>query len=193
MNEPIPPEPPQLSRAQRLRAYFSDRQRWKRWAIELLIVVAIVAGVQLWQARGLAEGVAPPLAGSLSDGRGASLAGTLEAAGGRPVLVVFWATWCPVCKAEEGNIDAVARDWPTLTVAMQSEGAANIAKHLRERGLGFAAIVDDDARLAADWKVRGVPTHFIVDSAGNIRFRLVGYTTEPGLRARLWWAQKFPA
>jgi thiol-disulfide isomerase/thioredoxin len=188
MNEPAPLPPRTL--AQRLRAYFSDRQRWKRWAVELLIVVAIVAGVQLWQSRGLAEGVAPPLAGSLSDGRSASLAETLKAAGGRPVLVVFWATWCPVCKAEEGNVDAVARDWPTLTVAMQSEGAANIAKHLKERGLGFAAIVDDDGRLAADWRVRGVPTHFIVDSSGNIRFRLVGYTTALGLRARLWWASR---
>ena len=158
--------------------------------LEALLVVGIVAAVQLWQSRGLADGVAPALAGTLSDGRAASLAEALEAAGGRPVLVVFWATWCPVCKAEEGNIDAVAGDWPTLTVAMQSEGAAAVGKHLKARGLGFGAIVDDEGRHAADWKVRGVPTHFIVDSAGNIRFRLVGYTTELGLRARLWWASR---
>jgi thiol-disulfide isomerase/thioredoxin len=177
----------------RLRAALRDPRRWKRWGLEILLVVGIVVAVQLWQARGLAEGAAPQLAGTQSDGRAASLAETLKGAGGRPVLVVFWATWCPVCKAEEGNVDAVARDWPLLSVAMQSEGAANIAKHLKEQGLGFGAIVDDDGKLAADWKVRGVPTHFIVDPAGNIRFRLVGYTTELGLRARLWWAQKFPA
>jgi thiol-disulfide isomerase/thioredoxin len=181
------PPPPRL---QRIRAYLADRSRWKRWLIELSLVIAIVAGVQLWQARGLAEGAAPSLAGLQSDGRSSSLADALKAANGKPVLVVFWATWCPVCKAEEGNVDAVARDWPTLTVAMQSEGAVAVAKHLRERGLGFAAIVDDDGLLASAWKVRGVPTHFIVDSSGNIRFRLVGYTTELGLRARLWWASR---
>jgi thiol-disulfide isomerase/thioredoxin len=166
------------------------RARWKRWSLEALLVVVIVAGVQLWQARGLADGVAPPLVGWLVDGRAASLADALKAANGRPVLVVFWATWCPVCKAEEGNVDAVARDWPTLTVAMQSEGAAAVGRHLKERGLNFGAIVDEQGKLAADWNVRGVPTHFIVDSGGNIRFRLVGYTTEFGLRARLWWVSR---
>jgi len=76
---------------------------------------------------------------------------------------------------------------------MQSGDAAAVAKHLRERELGFAAIVDADGSTAADWQVRGVPTHFIVDSGGNIRFRLVGYTTELGLRVRLWWAARFAA
>jgi len=158
--------------------------------LEALLIVGIVVAVQLWQARDLPAGPAPALVGTLSDGRAASLAEALKAANGRPVLVAFWATWCPVCKAEEGNVAAIARDWPTLTVAMQSEGAAAVGKHLKERGLNFEAIVDDEGRLAADWKVRGVPTHFIVDSAGNVRFQLVGYATEFGLRARLWWAQR---
>ena len=149
--------------------------------------------MQLWQARDLPAGPAPALVGTLSDGRAASLADALKTANGRPVLVDFWATWCPVCKAEEGNIAAVARDWPTLTVAMQSGDAAAVAKHLKERDLGFTALVDADGRLATAWKVRGVPTHFIVDSRGIVRFQLVGYATNPGLRARLWWASRFPA
>ena len=60
-----------------------------------------------------------------------------------------------------------------------------------KRMLGYSAIADPDARLAAAWKVNGVPTHFVVDGAGNIRFRVVGYVTEWGLRARLWWAENF--
>jgi thiol-disulfide isomerase/thioredoxin len=171
-------------------APLSDPARRKRLLLEALLIVGVVVGVQLWQARGLAEGPAPPLVGTLADGRGASLAEALRAASGRPVLVAFWAAWCPVCKAEEGNIAAVARDWPTLTVAMQSGDAAAVARHLKERGLAFAAIVDADGQHAADWKVRGVPTHFIVDGQGNIRFQLVGYATELGLRARLWWASR---
>jgi len=161
--------------------------------LEALLIVAVVVAVQLWQARGLPEGPAPQLAGTLTDGRAASLADVLKAAGGKPVLVVFWSTWCPVCKAEEGNIAAVARDWPLLSVAMQSGEAATVAKHLKERGLDFTALVDGGGRLAAAWNVRGVPTHFIVDSRGIVRFRVVGYATEFGLRARLWWASRFPA
>jgi thiol-disulfide isomerase/thioredoxin len=159
-----------------------------RWMLEALLIIAIVVAVQMWQARDLPEGPAPRLEGTLADGRAASLADALKAAGGRPVLVAFWATWCPVCKAEEGNLEAVARDWPLLSVAMQSGEAAAVAKHLKERGLEFPALIDADGRLATAWKVRGVPTHFIVDSRGIVRFQLVGYTTSVGLRARLWWA-----
>ena len=175
------------SRLSRIRAYLSDPSRWKRWAIEILIVVAIFSGVAYWRAADLPEGPAPQLAGTLADGRAASLAEVLQAAGGRPVLVAFWATWCPICKAEEGNINAVARDWPTLTVAMQSGERMTVAKHLHERELRFAALVDADGSLARDWRVRGVPTHFIVDGRGVIRYQSVGYATEWGLRARLWW------
>lgn len=177
----------------RIRAALTDPARWKRWLLEALLVVAVVAAVQWWQARGLPEGAAPPLAGTQSDGRATSLAAALVAANGRPVLVVFWSAWCPVCKAEEGNIAAVARDWPLLSVAMQSGDAAAVAQHLKERGLNFTALVDGAGWLAREWNVRGVPTHFIVDGRGIVRFRVVGYATEIGLRARLWWAAMFPA
>lgn len=179
----LPPE----SRLSRIRAWLSDRSRWKRWALEILIVVVVVGVVQFWRAADLPAGPAPYLGGTLADGRAANLAGVLKAAGGRPVLVAFWATWCPVCKAEEGNIDAIARDWPTLTVAMQSGEGKAVAKHLHERELRFSALVDGDGAMARDWHVRGVPTHFIVDGRGIIRYQSVGYATEYGLRARLWW------
>lgn len=157
--------------------------------LEALAIIAVVVAVQLWQARGLPEGPAPALAGTGVDGKPLDLAEVVRAANGKPVLVVFWATWCPVCKAEDGNIQSIAADHPVLSVAMQSE---KIAEHLRERELSFATIDDADAALSSAWKVRGVPSHFIVDGAGNVRFRVVGYATTWGLRARLWWAERFP-
>lgn len=164
-------------------------KRWRKWVLEALAIVAVVVAVQLWQARGLPEGPAPALAGLGIDGTPRDLADVVKAANGKPVLVAFWATWCPVCKAEDGNIQSIATDHSVLTVAMQSE---DVAKHMRERGLSFATINDPDGALAAAWKVRGVPSHFIVDGAGNVRFRVVGYATTWGLRARLWWAERFP-
>jgi thiol-disulfide isomerase/thioredoxin len=164
-------------------------KRWKRWMLEALAIIAVVVAVQLWQVRGLPEGPAPALAGTGIDGKPLDLAEVVRAANGKPVLVTFWATWCPVCKAEDGNIQSIAADHPVLSVAMQSE---KIAEHLRERELTFATIDDSNSALASAWKVRGVPSHFIVDGAGNVRFRVVGYATTWGLRARLWWAERFP-
>lgn len=163
-------------------------KRWRKRALEAGVILAVILGAQYWQTRGLPEGSAPPLAGTLLDGRSTSLEDTRKTAGGKPVLVVFWATWCPVCVAEEGNIEAVARDHPVLSVAMQSE---DVARHMRTRGLSFPAIDDPEGRIASAWKVNGVPAHFVVDGAGKVRFRVVGYATEWGLRARLWWSRQF--
>ena len=157
--------------------------------LEALAIIVVVVVVQLWQSRGLPEGPAPALAGVGLDGKPLDLAAVVRGVNGKPTLVVFWATWCPVCKAEDGNIQSISADYPVLSVAMQSE---NVAKHLQERGLAFATIDDRDTALSTAWNVRGVPAHFIVDGTGNVRFRVVGYATTWGLRARLWWAEQFP-
>ena len=173
-------------------AALRDPKRWKRWALELLVLIALLTGIGIWQNRDLPSGPAPALAGLRNDGVAESLQQKVDA-GKTATLVVFWATWCPVCRAEEGNIEAVAQDWTIVSVATQSDDAEAITQYLKQRGLTVPAIVDEDGDLARPWRVRGVPAHFIVDAQGNIRFRIVGYATEWGLRARLWWAARVPA
>ncbi len=160
------------------------RKKWRRWLLELAAVLLVVWGVQAWQARNLPRGAAPALDGRLPGGRVVSL----EAYRGRPVLVHFWATWCPVCRLESGAIEAVARDWPVITVAMQSGTEKEVADFMQARALSFPVVVDPDGRIAGRWGVRGVPVSFVVDGDGEIRAALVGYTTGFGLRLRLWWA-----
>jgi len=160
---------------------------WRKWLLEAMILIAIIGAVTVWQNRGLPEGIAPPLAGLRTDGSVVKVG-----AGETAQLVVFWATWCPVCRAEEGNIESVAEDWPVISVAMQSGDREEVAKYLATRGLKVPAIEDDDGDISVAWGVKVVPAHFILDPAGNIRFRVVGYATNLGLRVRLWWAQQFP-
>jgi thiol-disulfide isomerase/thioredoxin len=163
-------------------------KRWQRRLLEAALIIAVILGAQYWQTRGLPEGAAPPLVGVLTDGKPAKVG-----AGDTATLVAFWSTWCPVCKAEEDNIVAVARDHRVIPVAMQSGDAATVLKHLKERGIDLPQLIDADGRHAMNWRVRGVPTHFVVDARGNVRFRVVGYATTWGLKARLWWAEAFPA
>jgi len=163
------------------------RRRWVRYLTEALVFVAIFAAIATWQKRHMAEGPAPTLVAT-------TLAGDpfdLHAPRAGPVLVHFWASWCPVCKAEEGTIEALAADPErrVITIAMESGDAAEVRAHLAERGLELPVIVDEQGRLAAAWGVRGVPATFVVDATNAIRFREMGYTTGPGLRLRLWWAE----
>jgi len=168
------------------------KKRWQRWLLEAAMILAVILGAQYWQTRDLPEGIAPPLVGVLTDG-GQVKVGAGGTANSAPTLVAFWATWCPVCKAEEDNIVAVAKDHRVIPVAMQSGDAATVLKHLKERGIDLPQLIDADGRHAMNWRVSGVPTHFVVDGAGNIRFRVVGYATTWGLKTRLWWTETFPA
>jgi thiol-disulfide isomerase/thioredoxin len=157
------------------------RRRWRRYALELLVVLAVVAGVRAWQQRELPAGMAGALAGPSLGGQPLAL----DALRGRPVLVHFWATWCPVCKLEQGSIDAIARDYAVISVAMQSGSSTEVAAHLARYGLAFPVVNDPDGILSRRWRVSGVPTSFVVAPDGRIRFTEVGYTTEWGLRLRL--------
>lgn len=157
------------------------RRRWLTYGAEALLLLMILAGVHWWQTRDLPGGAAIPLEGVLLDGRRVSL----DALRGEPVLVQFWATWCPVCKLEQASINAIARDHRVLSVAMQSGSADEVARHLAQYQLTFPVINDPDSAIAQRWRVRGVPTSFVIDRLGVVRFVEVGYTTEAGLRLRL--------
>jgi thiol-disulfide isomerase/thioredoxin len=154
--------------------------------MELLLFIVLIAGIRAWQQRDMVSGDAPLLQGVLLDG----IAYTLPARPEKPVLVHFWATWCPICRAEQDSIAAIAQDHPdTVTVAMQSGSDAEIAKHLAEQGLHFPVLNDADGRISSAWGVKAVPASFIIGSDGQIRFVEVGYTSEFGLRLRLWLAR----
>lgn len=159
-------------------------KKWLRRLAELAIFVAVFAAVSWYQGRHLAEGDAPALAG-------VSVAGErldLQQWRGEPVMVHFWATWCPVCAAEQGSVDAIAREHRVLTVAMQSGDASEITRYLKEEGVDYPALPDPDGSLSRRYGVSAVPATFILDPEGRVRFSTVGYTSEWGMRLRLWWA-----
>ncbi|MTW20195.1 protein disulfide oxidoreductase [Allochromatium palmeri] len=158
--------------------------RLREWLINIALILAIVFAVQWWKGRTLATGEAPPLVGVTLEGTPIDLADWR----GRPVLVHFWATWCPVCRITDGTIDAIADDHAVVTVAMQSGTPDEIRAYMREAGQDFRVISDPDGRLARAWGVAGVPTSVVIDGDGRIRSSIVGVSTGFGLRLRLWLA-----
>ena len=160
------------------------REGWRRWLLEAAVLAVVLVALRAWLVQGMAVGPAPPLRGVTLDGQAIDL----QRMSARPVLVHFWATWCRICALEQASIEAIARDWPVITVAMQSGGDDAVRAFLAREGLAFPVLNDPEGRLARRFGVRGVPASFIVDRQGRIVFRERGYTTEAGLRARLWLA-----
>lgn len=160
-------------------------RRGFRTAVQLVILFLILIGVRAWTQRDLVGGTIPPLQGRLLDGSEYRL-GTNRT---QPVLLHFWASWCPVCELEEDTINALHQDYPVITVAMQSGTAGEVRAFMQAHGLNFAVINDSDGALARRFGVRAVPTSFIIDVSNQIVFRETGYTTSAGLRLRLWLAR----
>jgi peroxiredoxin len=167
------------------------RLRWRpsrrgllRFGRDALIVALVYAAVFAWKGRDMAEGPAPGLRAMDIAGQSVDLA----ALRGRPVLVQFWGTWCPICRMELGSLQTLSQDWQVVTVAMQSGQEHEIRAFMREHGLDYTVISDPDGAIARRWGVSAVPAGFVLGPAGTIRFRVVGLTSLWGLRARLWWA-----
>ena len=161
-------------------------RRLRGWPLNLVLILVIVAGVQWWKGRPLASGEAPTLRGVTLEGQTLNLADYR----GRPVLVHFWATWCPVCRLGNGAIDAIARDHQVVAVALQSGDAPEIRRYMAAEGLSFTVVSDETGALASPWGVPGVPATFILDANGRIAHATMGFSSEWGLRARLWTASR---
>ena len=169
------------------------RTRWKHHLGTLAMVLVVVFGVQAWQTRNVPSGPAPELAFTLIQPDGSRVDTTLAAwraqHPGQPVALHIWAEWCPICRTEEHSVTRLGRDWPVLTVAMQSGPADAVARVLVKRELPWATAVDTRGALAQTLGFRAVPAFVVVDADGRLRNASVGYTSEIGMRLRLWWAK----
>ncbi len=161
------------------------KRPWLRWALEALVILAIIFGVRAWQQRGMLDGEAPDFERTALNGDVIHL----DNYRGKPVLLHFWASWCPMCELEQGSISGIAKDWKVITIAFQSGGAEEVQRYMeREKITEWVTIVDEDGSLSGQYGIKGVPTSYVLDEEGIIRFREVGLTSGWGLRLRLWMA-----
>lgn len=107
---------------------------------------------------------------------------------GKPVMIHFWATWCPVCKTEIDNIDRIAQDFEVLSVAVKSGSDKELKTFMKEHDLDFK-VYNDTTHMTEDFDVEVFPTTYIFDSDGELAFTEVGYTSTLGLYLRMWWAR----
>jgi len=107
---------------------------------------------------------------------------------GKPILVHFWATWCPTCKLEASNIQNISKSYNVITIAVQSGSDKEIQKYLDDNNLDFKFINDKNSDYAKKFKVDVFPTTLIYDKNKNLIFSEVGYTSTLGLKLRMWLA-----
>ena len=162
----------------------SPRHRVLVILAEIIFFLLIYLGMRAWMQRDLVSGNPPAI--HVVDMQGSET--SLDDYQNQPLLIHFWASWCKICRFEQGAISSIAENWPVLTVAMQSGTDEQVAHFMNQNNLNWKTINDESGKISDQYGIKGVPTSFIIDSAGTIRFRESGYTTATGLRLRLWLA-----
>jgi len=100
---------------------------------------------------------------------------------GRPLWIVFWATWCTPCQQEASDIRASyhahrADDLEVLAIDVQ-EPAVAVREYTLSHDLDYAIGIDATAGVKALYGSLGLPSHFFLDGDGVIRDRYIGQLT----------------
>ncbi|MCB1790678.1 MAG: TlpA family protein disulfide reductase [Gammaproteobacteria bacterium] len=149
-------------------------------ALLLVLLSAAVVAAPPPLGHALTE-VAPPLAAAdfaLPDIDGENHA--LSDYRGRVVMLNFWATWCPPCRREmpsmqrlydkyreRGLVVVAVNQWEDPDLVFEFTGRLSVDPT-------FPILFDRESRVAEDYGVKGLPTTFLIDKDGQIRFRAIG-------------------
>ncbi len=98
---------------------------------------------------------------------------------GKIVMLNFWATWCPSCKAEIPDFIEVYddyRDKGVQFIGVSDEDMPTLRQFVQEYGINYPILVDD-AGIGGHWGVRAIPTTFILGRDGTVLFKNVGMMT----------------
>jgi peroxiredoxin len=97
---------------------------------------------------------------------------------GRPVIINFWATWCPPCREE---LPSMNRAWHMI----EQEGIAMLAINMGEDEdtififsadypTDFPILLDQSGEVIEQWPVKGLPTTYVIAPDGRIAYRAIG-------------------
>lgn len=164
-----------------------SRVRWRSVFSQLLILFLVYFVIHTYQTWHAPQGKMPEVTGVRLDGVDIHFPEQLQEA----TLIHFWATWCSICRLEQSSINSISGSYPVLAIASQSGTLEEVQRQVVQRGISSPVLVDESGDLARKFSVKAFPSSYIVDRQGNIRFVEIGYTTEWGIRLRLWAANWF--
>lgn len=164
----------------------SWRKKALSWALQAMVVLGVLWAVSEWQARRLLDEQTQAPAFSLPTLEGEQV--SLQAASGRKVVLYFFAPWCSVCNYSSHNINALREARTESELAIYAVGLgydepSEVAGFAKEHELSVPVLLGSEEMRRA-YQVDTFPTVYIIDEQGRIEDRVIGYTTELGLRLR---------
>lgn len=159
--------------------------RWTGWLRDAVIMLVIILAIRAWQHQDVITGTPPALAGVSLIGQPIALSDFA----GQPLLIHFFAPWCPVCVVNHSNITHIAEHYPVLMIVVQTE-ADELAQWLADHPEDNPALMinDPDGQWLAAFGAKALPTSVFVNSEGKISTTELGYISTIGLWLRFLWS-----
>ncbi|MCL1952004.1 MAG: TlpA family protein disulfide reductase [Oscillospiraceae bacterium] len=111
---------------------------------------------------------------------------------GKPVVLNFWASWCPPCRQEMPEFDKAHKELGGEIQFMMvdlTDGArettAVASQFVREQGYGFPVYFDTQGQAADAYGIRSIPATYFIDARGRVVSSQVGSLSEAALRRGL--------
>lgn len=112
---------------------------------------------------------------------------------GKPAVMVFWATWCPYCKAFMPYLQPILDDYSDQGVQViaintrEDESDGDPRAYLEDLGFPLVGILEGDA-IAADYDVHFIPGLMVVDGTGAVSWRRESTDLPPGEEVAAFWS-----
>jgi peroxiredoxin len=95
---------------------------------------------------------------------------------GKKIMLNFWATWCPPCKAEMPDLEKLykQKDEDLVILAVNIDPQLDVKGFADEYGITFPILLDDDDSVNEAYQILSIPTTYFIDREGNIQTKFIG-------------------
>ncbi len=149
----------------------------KQWLVKAVLIIAMLS---LIGGATSCTSIGPQVGKQAPDFTLATMAGTeitLSELRGTPVVLNFWAIYCPACRHDLGYFDQVAEqsagEIAIITVNI-GDPRSQVEQFFGDYKLHFTVALDTDAQVSYKYNVYAIPITFFIDSNGIIRNLKVG-------------------
>jgi peroxiredoxin len=106
---------------------------------------------------------------------------TLKDLKGKVVLLNFWATWCPPCRKEMPDLEALYRRFQAqglVVLGVDDEDADKVRPFIERQGISYPILLDPGRKVNESFQIDGIPKTFIYDREGKIVAQSIDMRTQ---------------
>lgn len=106
---------------------------------------------------------------------------TLSSLRGKVVLVNFWATWCPPCRKEMPDLDALSKRFAAqglVVLSISDEDAAKVVSYVLAQNLTYPILLDPGRKVNDAFHIEGIPQSFVFNRKGKLVAQSIDMRTQ---------------